>query len=282
VRDEAEHKGDSEAVGLGAKRCRDAGGVTALALQRVTVELGGRNVVDGVSFAVEHGEWVTLIGPNGAGKTTLLRAVAGLVGHRGEISVDGEPVRRLGRREVARRVAVVPQVPLMPAAMTVREYILLGRTPYVSYVGREGRHDFAASESALARLDLVELAGRQLGTLSGGERQRAVLARALAQQAPLLLLDEPTSALDAGRQQEALELIDALRLDAGLTVLAAMHDLTLAGQYASRLLLLSGGRIVAQGAPAEVLTEPLIAEHYGARVRILDGLAVVPVRESSK
>ena len=254
--------------------------MSALSLDRVVVELGGRRILDGVSFAVEPGEWVTLIGPNGAGKTTLLRAVAGLVGHRGEIAVDGVPVRRQARRELARRVAVVPQVPLMPAGMSVREYVLLGRTPYVSYLGNESRGDLAASEEALARLDLVELAGRQLGTLSGGERQRAVLARALAQDAPLLLLDEPTSALDAGRQQDALELIDALRLDAGLTVLAAMHDLTLAGQYASRLLLLSGGRIVAHGAPAEVLTEPLIAEHYGARVRVLDGLAVVPVRSS--
>jgi iron complex transport system ATP-binding protein len=249
----------------------------ALALDRVTVELGGRPVVDGVSFAVERGEWVALIGPNGAGKTTVLRAIAGLVRHRGQIAVDGVPARRLGRRELARRVAVVPQVPLMPPGMTVREYVLLGRTPYVSYAGREGRRDFGATEQALARLDLVEFAQRELGTLSGGERQRAVLARALAQEAPLLLLDEPTSALDAGRQQDALELIDALRLDAGLTVLAAMHDLTLAGQYASRLLLLSGGRIVAQGAPAEVLTEPLIAEHYGARVRVLEG-AVIPVR----
>ena len=252
--------------------------MNALGLERLTVELGGRNVVDGVSFAVEQGDWVTLIGPNGAGKTTLLRAVAGLVGHRGRITLDGQELSQLGRREVARRVAVVPQVPLMPAGMTVREYVLLGRTPYVSYVGRESRRDVTAAGQALARLDLDELAGRQLGTLSGGERQRAVLARALAQEAPLLLLDEPTSALDAGRQQEALELIDALRLDAGLTVLAAMHDLTLAGQYASRLLLLSSARIVAQGAPTEVLTEPLIAEHYGARVRVLDG-AVIPVRQ---
>jgi len=254
--------------------------MNALGLERLTVELGGRNVVDGVSFAVEQGDWVTLIGPNGAGKTTLLRAVAGLVGHRGRITLDGQELSQLGRREVSRRVAVVPQVPLMPAGMTVREYVLLGRTPYVSYVGRESRRDVTAAGQALARLDLDELAGRQLGTLSGGERQRAVLARALAQEAPLLLLDEPTSALDAGRQQEALELIDALRLDAGLTVLAAMHDLTLAGQYASRLLLLSSARIVAQGAPAEVLTEPLIAEHYGARVRVLEGGAVVPIRPS--
>lgn len=251
--------------------------MTALALDHVTVALGGRPVVDGVSLTVEPGEWVTLIGPNGAGKTTLLRAVAALVGHRGRIALDGEELSKLGRRQVAQRVAIVPQSPLMPAGMSVREYVLLGRTPYVSYVGRESRRDHTAAAEALSRLDLDDLADRQLATLSGGERQRAVLARALAQEASLLLLDEPTSALDAGRQQEALELIDALRLDAGLTVLAAMHDLTLAGLYASRLLLLSGGRIVAQGAPAEVLTEPLIAEHYGAKVRVLDG-AVIPVR----
>jgi len=251
--------------------------VTALALERVTVELGGRPVVDGVSFSVERGEWVTLIGPNGAGKTTLLRSVAGLIGHRGEIRLDGDPIRRLRRRDVARRVAVVPQSPLLPGGMTVHEYVLLGRTPYVSYMGSESRHDVAATEAAVARLDLAELADRELGTLSGGERQRAVLARAIAQQAPLLLLDEPTSALDAGRQQEAMELIDTLRLDAGLTVVGAMHDLTLAGQYASRLILLSSGRVVAHGAAGEVLTEPLIAEHYGARVRVLEG-AVIPVR----
>jgi iron complex transport system ATP-binding protein len=249
----------------------------ALAVECVSVELGGRDVVDGVSFAVEHGEWVTLIGPNGAGKTSLLRAIAGLVRHRGAIEIDGQPLRKLGRRELARRVAVVPQVPLMPNGMTIREYVLLGRTPYVSYAGREGRRDHAAVEQALARLDLVPLADRELGTLSGGERQRAVLARALAQEAPLLLLDEPTTALDAGRQQEALELIDALRLDAGLTVVATMHDLTLAGQYAPRLLLLSGGRIVAHGDASEVLTEPLVAEHYGAKVRVIEG-AVIPVR----
>ena len=252
----------------------------ALELGHVTVRLGGRNVVDGVSFSVERGDWVTLIGPNGAGKTSLMRAIAGLVGHRGEIRLDGDPLRALRRRDVAQRVALVPQTPLLPAGMSVEEYVLLGRTPYVSYVGREGRGDLAAAASAMARLDLAELAGRQLGTLSGGERQRAVLARALAQEAPLLLLDEPTSALDAGRQQEALELIDGLRLDAGLTVVAAMHDLTLAGLYAPKLLLLSGGRIVAEGAAAEVLTEPLIEEHYGARVRVLEG-AVIPVRPVS-
>jgi iron complex transport system ATP-binding protein len=251
--------------------------VSALALERLTVELGGRNVVDGVSFEVGTGEWVTLIGPNGAGKTSLLRAISGLVRHRGEVRLAGTAVHRLGRREVARRVSVVPQSPVLPAGMTVQEYVLLGRTPHLSYLGRESRRDHAAAAGAIARLDLGDLSARELGTLSGGERQRAVLARALAQEAPLLLLDEPTSALDAGRQQEVLELIDGLRLDAGLTVLSSMHDLTLAGLYAPRLLLLSNGRIVAEGPPDSVLTAPLIEEHYGAAVRVLDGV-VVPVR----
>ena len=134
-----------------------------ISANRVIVELGGRNVVDGVSFSVEHGEWVTLIGPNGAGKTSLMRAVAGLVKHGGTIALDGQPIGELPRRELARRVAIVPQVPSMPPGMTVREYVLLGRTPYISYVGREGAHDFAAVEDALARLDLESLGDRQLG-----------------------------------------------------------------------------------------------------------------------
>jgi iron complex transport system ATP-binding protein len=161
--------------------------------------------------------------------------------------------------------------------MTVREYVLLGRTPFVSYFGREGWHDLETSDRALARLDLVRLAERPLGSLSGGERQRAILARALAQEAPVLLLDEPTTALDAGRQQDVLELVDELRLEQQLTVLSAMHDLALAALYPQRVVLIDRGRIAADGAPAEVLTAARIAQHYGATVRVVDG-AVVPVR----
>ncbi len=246
-------------------------------LERVSVTLGGARVVESVSAIVDRGEWVTLLGPNGAGKSTLLRAIAGLVRAEGTIRVDGATLRELDRRGLARRVAVVPQSPQLPAALSVEDYVLLGRTPYLSYLGKESHDDRAAARRALARLDLQRFAGRGLGSLSGGERQRAVLARALAQEAPVLLLDEPTTALDAGRQQDVLELVDELRLESGLTVLSAMHDLTLAGQYAQRLLLLDGGRVVASGGPDEVLTEALVAEHYGASVRVLDG-AVVPVR----
>jgi cobalamin transport system ATP-binding protein len=253
-----------------------------ITLGSVSVELGGVRVVDSVSAEVEDGEWVALIGPNGAGKTTLLRAVAGLVEPRGCVEVGGAAVRALRRREVARRLALVPQTPLMPPEMTVAEYVLLGRTPHLGYLAGEGRRDREAADRALVRLDLVRFAGRRLATLSGGERQRAVLARALAQEAPLLLLDEPTSSLDIGRGQQALELVDSLRREEGLTVLSAMHDLTLAAQYADRLLLLDRGRIVAAGGADEVLTTELLRCHYGASVRVVqDGhgrLVVVPAR----
>jgi cobalamin transport system ATP-binding protein len=181
-------------------------------------------------------------------------------------------------------VAVVPQSPLLPAEMTVTEYVLLGRTPHLGYLGRAGGRDRRAVDDAIGRLGLRPLAARRLDALSGGERQRAVLARAIAQGAPALLLDEPTTALDVGRQQDALELVSELRTERGLTVLAAMHDLTLAGQYAERLVLLDGGRVAAEGPPAQVLTEELIARHYGAHVRVelVDGMPVVlPARRAA-
>jgi iron complex transport system ATP-binding protein len=255
--------------------------VTAISLEGVTVTLGGRQVVREVSADVEAGEWVALIGPNGAGKTSLLRAVAGLLPCDGTVSLDGVSLDGLGRRERAKRLALVPQEPRTPPWLTVAEYVLMGRTPYLRPLAREGEADREAAARALTRLDLDELAERTLGTLSGGERQRVVVARALAQEAPIVLLDEPTASLDIGHQQQALDLLDALRASEGLTLVAAMHDLTLAAQYADRVLLLDAGRVVADGAPAEVLTEEALARHYGARVRVValdDGLAVLPAR----
>jgi iron complex transport system ATP-binding protein len=256
--------------------------MTALDLRGVSVTLGKARVVDRVTLEVARGEWVSLIGPNGAGKTTLLRAIAGLVGFEGTIDVLGDDARALPRKELARRIAVVPQVPLMPPDATVLEYVLLGRTPYIGYFGTEGRSDHEAAAGALEELDLSPLADRRIDSLSGGERQRASLARALAQDAPILLLDEPTTSLDVGRQQQVLEIVDRLRVDGGLTVFSTMHDLTLAGQYTDRLLLLDRGRIVAGGLAGDVLTGPLIAEHYGADVEVLggtdSGFVVVPVR----
>jgi iron complex transport system ATP-binding protein len=249
-------------------------------LRDVWVRFGAVAAVRELSLEVGRGEWVALIGPNGAGKTSALRALAGLVRHEGEIVIEGRDARRLGRRERARLVAFVPQKPETPPELTVAEYVLLGRTPHLSYLGSEGRTDEAAAARALRRLELGAFAERPLGSLSGGELQRAVLARALAQEARILLLDEPTTALDLGRQQLVLELVDSLRSD-GLTVVSTMHDLTLAGQFADRLLLLDRGAVVAQGSAAEVLSPANLSAHYGASVRVVEdaaGVFVMPVR----
>jgi iron complex transport system ATP-binding protein len=260
--------------------------VSAVGVDSVSVSLGGTEVLHGVTTSVEHGEWVAVIGPNGAGKTTLLRAITSLAAYEGTIALHGDDLRTLPHRERARRVALVAQIPTMPAEMSVREYVLLGRTPYIGYLATERRSDHEATDAAIDRLELGPLARRRLSSLSGGERQRAVLARALAQDAPLLLLDEPTSALDVGRQQQALEIVDELRATEGLTVLSAMHDLTLAGQYADRLVLLDQGRVVADGSASHVLTRALISTHYRADVRIVgdpeSGLVVVPVRTPAR
>jgi iron complex transport system ATP-binding protein len=255
--------------------------VSALAAGDVAVTLEGAAILNGVDLSVERGEWLGLIGPNGAGKTTLLRALAGLVPYRGSVRIFGDEVVGLSRREIALRVAFVSQTPIIPLDAQVADYVLLGRTPHIAYAGSPGAADEDAAHTALEELELGPFASRRLGSLSGGELQRAVLARALAQGAEIMLLDEPTTALDVGAQQEVLELVSTLRDRSGLTVVSATHDLTLAGQYADRLLLVNGGRDVATGSAEDVLTEPLLAEHYGASVRVLsggDGIAVLPVR----
>ncbi|MEV4758145.1 ABC transporter ATP-binding protein [Micromonospora sp. NPDC049559] len=253
----------------------------AVELVDLRVSLGGARILAGIDLAVAAGEWVTVIGPNGAGKSTLLRAVGGLLPATGTVNLFGTPSAALSRRERARVVATVAQSPVVPPGMAVFDYVLLGRTPYLRPLGRESAADLAVVAGVLDRLDLARFGSRPLETLSGGERQRVFLARALAQGATLLMLDEPTSALDIGHQQEVLEVVDQLRRDSGLTVLATMHDLSIAGEYADRLVLLDAGRVAAAGTPREVLTEELLATHYRARVRVVDGEhgpIVVPVR----
>ncbi|HEV2593515.1 MAG TPA: ABC transporter ATP-binding protein [Gaiellaceae bacterium] len=238
-------------------------------LRDVSVTLGANRVIGSLSASVESGEWVGLLGPNGAGKTTLIRAIAGLVRYSGAISVEGLSIADSARRQIAKLIALVPQKPETPPDLTVAEYVLLGRTPHIAYLATESRDDRSAAERAIGRLGLQKFVDRRLGSLSGGELQRAVLARALAQEAPVLLLDEPTSALDLGRQQQALELVDELRRDHALTVVSAMHDVSLAGQYADRLLLLDAGDVIAEGSAEDVLSEERISQLYGASVRIV-------------
>jgi iron complex transport system ATP-binding protein len=253
-----------------AVRCRDVG-----------VRRGGVPVVVGVDLEVDAGDWVAVVGPNGAGKTSLLHAVAGLLPATGRIRVAGLDPAHTSRRRMARAVALMPQSPIVPEGVSVRELVRLGRTPHLRRFGTESAADRAAVEGTIRRLGLAGLANRPAVELSGGELQRVVLCRALAQEPQVLLLDEPTSALDIGHQQAVLDLVDTLRVQDGLTVVAAMHDLTLAGHYGRRVVLLHEGSVVADGT-AEVVLEPArLAGVYGARVEVLHreaGPAVLPLR----
>lgn len=257
--------------------------MNSLECRDLTVRYGRRLALDGFSTSVRSGEWLGLIGPNGAGKSSLLQAIVGIVAAEGDVVVDGAPLALRSRARRAALVAYVPQEPVMPTDMSGFEYVLLGRAPYVGYFGTETRHDRSMVAAVLERLGLTDLADRKLGRLSGGERQRLVIARALATEAPILLLDEPTSSLDIGHQQQALELVARLRADHGLTVIAAMHDLTLAGMYADRLVLLHEGIVAASGTPEDVLRPETLAEFYGVRVSVHrepDGtLVVIPRRD---
>lgn len=240
-----------------------------ISFAELTVRYGDTTALRGISGRVAAGEWLGVIGANGAGKTTLLNAIAALLPYSGSITVCDRAADRISRRELARLIAYVPQRPLLPPDMTVTDYVLLGRTAHIGYLRTETAADRRVCAAAIDRLDLGAMADRMLRSMSGGELQRVVLARALAQEAPVLLLDEPTSALDLGRRMEALELIDDVRRERSLTVLSAIHDLTLAGQFADRLLLLAGGQIAASGGPREVLHDAVLAEHFGAGVQVL-------------
>jgi iron complex transport system ATP-binding protein len=246
-----------------------------IAWHEVVVSFGGPPVVGPVSLTVNDGEWLAVIGPNGAGKSTLLKAAVGILDHKGTIELGGRATR------AGLDIAWMPQRPHLPDEMSVTDYVLLGRTPHLGRFGSERPHDLESVQRSLLRLDLAEFADRALATLSGGEAQRAVLARALAQEAPVLLLDEPTSNLDIGHALDVLEIVDDLRKHDGLTVVTALHDLSLAARFAERVVLLGGGSIVADGKPSEVLAEELLRAHYGAGIRVVDigeGPTVIPTR----
>ena len=257
--------------------------MTGLRLRNVSVVLGEARVVDRVSLSVGTGEWVGLIGPNGAGKTTLLRAITGAATtETGEVYYRGQDLTQLGARQRARLMAVVPQIPVVPWGMGVSDYVLLGRTSHIGWLGRETRSDLEIAQESLRSLGMEKLSQRRLDELSGGELQRAVLARALTQDAPLLILDEPTSSLDIGHGQQMMEMVDRLRREQRLTVISALHDLTLAAQFCDRLVMMSGGKAILDGPPRSVITERSLRDHYGAEVRIISGpdfgVVVIPLR----
>jgi iron complex transport system ATP-binding protein len=252
-----------------------------LSIRGLTVAIDAATILDGVDVDVGAGDWLAVIGPNGAGKTTMLRCLAGSVAYGGSVQLEGRDLGGLTTRRRAQIVAVVPQHPVFPDGMSVADYVLLGRTPHITLFGFEGLRDKQVAGGLMDDLGLEALAGRPISTLSGGERQRAVIARALAQEPSLLLLDEPTTALDLGHQHEVLTLVDELRLARSLTVVSALHDLTLAGQYADHFLLLNAGVVIADGAAGEVLVPDLLERCYGTPVTVVDSegtLVVVPPR----
>ncbi len=241
---------------------------------------GQHIVLRDLSFSVKPGEMVGLIGPNGCGKSTLIKALSRVIpAFSGTISIDGKDIRRITRRDLARLMGVVPQIPLLPSAYKALEIVLMGRNPHLGLFHYEGQKDINIALAAMEKTDTKELADRRIAELSGGEIQCLLLARAIAQETKAILLDEPTANLDIGRQINVLELIRTMCIDRKLTVLTVMHDLNLAAQYCDRLILLHDTMIYIDGSPSDVITESNIREVYGVDNCVyshpLNGLPIV-------
>ncbi len=241
-----------------------------LSLTNISVSYGKRHALESVTLDVESGQVMALVGPNGAGKSTLIRAVSGVVPMQsGEARINGLALNKLTTMERARHLAVVPQARSLPPAFTVYESVLLGRTPHLGWLGRAREGDRALVQHALEQTQLLPLAERYVGELSGGEQQRVLLARALAQDTPVMLLDEPTTHMDLQHRESLIRLIRELALKKKLAILMVLHDLNLAGLYAQRVALLVEGRLEAMGSPAEVLTEKRLSDVYRMPVRVM-------------
>lgn len=243
---------------------------TPLVTRDVHVLYGDKAVLQGIDLNVVGGEIMGLVGPNGAGKTTLLRVLSGaLKPQRGEVWVNGVTIGDMHPRERAKLIAMVPQNPAVPQGFTALEVVLMGRNPHLGLLQWEGSRDMEVAQWAMELTSTLEFVTRPLGSLSGGERQRVFLARALAQKALILLLDEPTAHLDISYQCNVLDTIENIRTEAGVTVVAAMHDLTLAAQYCDRVAVLHGGSVVALGCPGDVLRPEVVSAAYGTEVAII-------------
>lgn len=241
-----------------------------LKIQSLSVSYHDHRVLHDVSFDVNSGEVLALIGPNGAGKSTIIRAASGVIPSTGHIRTNGDDFQTLSPLQRARYLAVVPQAISLPPAFTVWETVLMGRTPYLGFLGHASTHDEELARQALSRVNALEFAERRVGELSGGEAQRILLARALCQSTPILLLDEPTAHLDLQYQVSLLELIHELAHKENLAVMVALHDLNLAAHFADRVALLVGGHLKAIGTPREVLTSELISQAYCLPVQVVE------------
>ena len=240
-----------------------------IGVRNVAVELGETAVLDGVSATVPEGKLVGLVGPNGAGKTTLLRTIHGVLDpDRGEVRIGGDPVRALSSAEISRRIAVVPQDTTLSFDFPVENVVAMGRHPYRSRLSGPDADDRERVAAAMERTDVTEFAERPITAVSGGERKRVLLARALAQDAPILLLDEPTASLDVNHQVRTLELVRDLVDEDGKTVVAAIHDLDLAARYCDELRLLTDGEIRAAGEPGAVLSEANVEAAFDTKAAV--------------
>ena len=240
----------------------------AVSAEGVSWSVDGQTLLDDVRLHAEEGRFTGIIGPNGAGKSTLLRALSGMLRRaRGAVLLDGTDLRSLSSREIASRMALVSQIAPYTHGFTAFELVLMGRYPHLGRFRIEGSEDNRIARDAMRQTDTEAFADRTLDTLSGGERQRVFVSRALAQQPRVLLLDEPTSNLDVYHQLKVLGLVRRL-VDEGLTAVAAIHDLQMAARYCDRLVLLSEGRVLAEGAPEEVLTRETIESAFGVRCAV--------------
>ena len=250
-----------------------------LRVEGVTLAYGERTVVESLDLLVPPGQITTIIGANACGKSTLLRAMSRLLAPRqGRVVLDGKDLHRLPTREVARTLGLLPQSPIAPEGITVSDLVARGRHPYRRLLTRWTAEDDAAVARALELTGTADLADRPVDELSGGQRQRVWIAMALAQQTDILLLDEPTTYLDLSHQVEVLDLLTDLNRERGTTIVMVLHDLNLAARYAERLVTMKDGRIVAQGAPAEVMTEEMLADVFGLAARVIpDPVAGTPL-----
>lgn len=240
-----------------------------LKIQNLSVNYGVRRILHDVSLDVGSGEILALIGPNGAGKSTLIRAASGVIPYSGHVRTNGDDFAALNPMQRARYIATVPQAVSLPPAFTVWETVLLGRTPYLGFLSQPSQSDEETARQSLQRVSALQFMERRVGELSGGEQQRVLLARALCQSTPILLLDEPTAHLDLQYQVSLLELVTELAHKDNLAVLIALHDLNLAAHYADRIALMVAGNIKAMGKPKEVLQPKLIAEAYCLPVQVV-------------
>ena len=236
-----------------------------LEMRNVTLGYNHKPILMDINLRASPGELVGIIGPNGSGKSTIIKALSRVIQPlSGRILLNGKDVTRIPRRELARLVGVVPQMPLLPSTFTAFEIVLMGRNPHLGLFQSEGQGDWAIACKAMEKTSTESLANRLVNELSGGEIQCLLIARVLVQETMGILLDEPTANLDIGRQVEILDLTKSLCMENNFTVLAALHDLNLAAQYCNRLFLINEGRIHAEGTPAEVITDRIIKEVYGA------------------